>query len=30
VPGSEYHPPNAPGARLGGVAAAMAARTQEG
>jgi ammonium transporter, Amt family len=29
VPGSEYHPPNTPGAR-GGLAAALAARTQEG
>ena len=31
VPGSEYHPPNTPGARLGGLAAtAPVARTQEG
>jgi Amt family ammonium transporter len=30
VPGSEYHPPNTPGARLGGLAASIAARTQEG
>jgi Amt family ammonium transporter len=31
VPGSEYHPPNTPGARLGGgLAASLAARTQEG
>jgi ammonium transporter, Amt family len=31
VPGSEYHPPNTPGARLGGLTAtAHAARTQEG
>src|SRR4051794_5298693 len=30
VPGSEYHPPNTPGARLGtGLAASLAARTQE-
>ena len=30
VPGSEYHPPNTPGARAGALAAAMSARTQEG
>ncbi|MEA2376318.1 MAG: ammonium transporter, Amt family [Thermoleophilaceae bacterium] len=30
VPGSEYHPPNTPGARHGGLAASLAARTQEG
>jgi ammonium transporter, Amt family len=30
VPGSEYHPPNTPGARVGGLAASLAARTQEG
>ena len=31
VPGSEYHPPNTPGARLGGgLAAGLATRTQEG
>jgi Amt family ammonium transporter len=30
VPGSEYHPPNTPGARLGGLAATIAARSQEG
>ena len=30
VPGSEYHPPNTPGARAGALASAMSARTQEG
>jgi Amt family ammonium transporter len=30
VPGSEYHPPNTPGARHGGLAASLATRTQEG
>jgi Amt family ammonium transporter len=30
VPGSEYHPPNTPGARQRGVAASLAAQTQEG
>ena len=30
VPGSEYHPPNTPGARHRGLAASLAARTQEG
>ena len=31
VPGSEYHPPNTPGARLAGLAArAQAANPQEG
>jgi Amt family ammonium transporter len=30
VPGSEYHPPNTPGARLAGLAATAQARTQEG
>ena len=29
VPGSEYHPPNTPGARAGALAAAMSPRTQE-
>jgi hypothetical protein len=30
VPGSEYHPPNTPGARAGALATALSARTQEG
>jgi len=30
VPGSEYHPPNTPGARQGAVPVGLAARTQEG
>jgi ammonium transporter, Amt family len=30
VPGSEYHPPNTPGARHSGLAGSLAARTQEG
>jgi Amt family ammonium transporter len=29
VPGSEYHPPNVPGARTGGLAALLSARNQE-
>ena len=30
VPGSEYHPPNTPGARVGALAMPLTARTQEG
>ena len=30
VPGSEYHPPNTPAARQGGLATVLAARGQEG
>ncbi len=30
VPGSEYHPPNTPGARHSGLAGSLAGRTQEG
>jgi ammonium transporter, Amt family len=30
VPGSEYHPPNTPAARQGGLASVLSARTQEG
>ena len=30
VPGSEYHPPNTPGARAGALALQLSARTQEG
>jgi ammonium transporter, Amt family len=30
VPGSEYHPPNTPGARQTGLASVLSARTQEG
>jgi ammonium transporter, Amt family len=30
VPGSEYHPPNTPGARAGALAMPLSARTQEG
>ena len=30
VPGSEYHPPNVPGARAGALAMSLSARSQEG